>query len=1023
MKHYLSTIWIVGALFLAPLFSQAQTSGNGIQIDGILMDEQGEPLIGATVLLKDNPAKGVITDVDGRFSLGNIPVNSIVIFRYTGYDDLERTFPKSESKLRISLQVKTTLMNDVVVTGRGTARKVSVTGSITTVDVQDLQVPNVSLTNMLAGRVAGIIAVQRSGEPGRGSNSEFWVNGISTFGANASALVLIDGVEGNLNDIDPADIESFSVLKDASATAVYGVRGANGVVVVTTKRGKAGELKINFKANVSMSESTRTQKYVDAADYARLANEASFNRGLTPIYTPTQIRLFEVGLDPDLYPNVNWGDEILADRTYNTQQFLSVYGGGENARYYFSVGHTNQTGIFKQDKSGINKYDSNLDWHRYNFRTNVDANLTKTTLLGLNLETTMTTDYGPNINRNDLWNQQAMLPPGLVPVKFSTGELSGIGIYADQMTPYVLLNHSGYKKVKDVKSKITVSLNQKLDMLTEGLAFTALYSMTHYNIVEETRVKRPELYRSNGRNNDGTLRLARTAELVQPYPGKESASWRSDYMEASLQYNRAFGDHRIGGLLHIYRQEDTNSDNNGQYDAIIPVRYQTISGRVTYGFKDTYLAEFNIGYSGSENFKPSHQYGWFPAPSIGWVPTNYDFVKENIPFLSFLKLRASYGIVGNSKVLYSRFPYLSIIQGGGSIWGESWTESRASSDNITWEKTKKTNLGIDARLLNESIELTADFFRSEVDGILQYREYIPNEVGSGIPMGNVGSMKSWGMSGNIAWNQVINKDMSFTLRSNLTFSRNEVTHYEQAGKNYPYQTYTGYPWGVIRGLMSLGLFKNEADIQSSPKQELGSEVRPGDIKYQDINGDGVVNSEDEVPLSYANVPQIQYGFAAAYTWKNLTVSVFFNGVSRVNFFYGGTGYYPFSAGDRGNVLTIVNNQQNRWTPAEYSGNPATENPDARFPRLTYGNNGNNNRPSTFWLADGKYLRLKNVEVNYSLPSKWLRPLHVSAATISLIGDNLAVWDKVKLWDPETASGNGTAYPLQRAYTIQLNLTF
>lgn len=1010
-------------MFFSPLSSQNQSSNNQIQIDGILMDEHGEPLIGATVLLKDNPNVGVTTDVDGRFSFGNIPANSDIIFRYTGYEDLVRTFSKSESRLRIGLKVKTTLMNDVVITGRGTARKVSVTGSITTVEVDDLQVPNVSLTNMLAGRVPGIIAVQRSGQPGRGSNSEFWVNGISTFGANASALVLIDGVEGDLNDVDPADIESFSVLKDASATAVYGVRGANGVVVVTTKRGKAGELKINFKANLTMSQSAREQKYVGAADYARLANEACFNRDLTPIYTNAQIRLFETGLDPDLYPDVNWADEILKDRTYNSQQFLSVSGGGENSRYYLSIGHTNQTGIFKQDKSA-NKYDSNLDWHKYNFRANVDANLTKSTLLGLNIETIMTTDYGPNIgDSNDLWKQQAMLPPGLIPVRFSTGELSGIGIQADQMTPYVLLNHSGYKKQKDVRSKVVLSLNQKLDMLTEGLSFTALYSITHYNAVIETREKRPELYRSNGRNNDGSLRLVRTADLVQPKPGKSSATWRSDYMEASLHYNRLFGDHRIGGLLHAYRQEDTNSDNNGNFDAVIPVRYQTISGRVTYGFKDTYLAEFNIGYSGSENFKPGHQYGWFPAPSIGWIPTNYEFMKENVPFLSFLKLRASYGIVGNSKIENRRFPYLSVIQSGSSSWGSSWIEGTASSDNITWEKTKKTNLGLDAKLLNESIDITADFFRSKVEGIFQERQNIPNEVGAGVPMGNVGSMKSWGMSGNIAWTQTINKDMFFTLRSNLTFSRNEVTHYEQAGVNYPYQSFVGYPWDVKRGLVALGLFKDEDDIRSSPKQEFGSEIRPGDIKYQDVNGDGIINNEDQVPLSYANVPQLQYGFAASYTWKNLSVSAFFNGVSRVNFFYGGPGYYPFESGDRGNVLTIVNNQNDRWIPSEYSGNPSTENPNARFPRLTYGRNDNNNRASTFWLADGRYLRLKNVEVSYSLPSKWLKNIYVKSATISLIGDNLAVWDNVKLWDPETASGNGTAYPLQRTYTIQLNLNF
>ena len=1023
MKYYILLItWIICVVFSTPLLSQVNSQNDQIKISGILMDQQGEPLVGATILLKNKPNVGVLTDIDGRFTFENVPVNSIVVFRYAGYEDLEQKFTKSESRLQLSLRQKTTTMDEVVVVGHGTARKVSVTGAITTVNPEELQVPNVSLTNMLAGRVSGVIAVQRSGEPGSASNSQFWVNGISTFGANASALVLIDGVEGDLNRLDPEDIESFSVLKDASATAVYGVRGANGVVVVTTKRGKAGKLKINFKANYTASESARTIDYVDAPVYARLANEARFNRGLTPLYTEAQLRLFETGLDPDLYPNVNWSDEILKDRTFNSQQFLSISGGGENARYYMSVGHTNQTGIFKQDEAA-NKYNTNIDWNKYNFRANVDANLTKTTLLGLNIETVMTSDYGPNTDRGLLWRQQALLPPVLTPVQYSTGELAGIGLYADQMTPYVLLNHTGYRKVKDIQTKVILNLNQNLDMITQGLSLTALYSMTQYSVVTETRAKRPELYRATGRNNDGSLRLLKTAELEHPSFGKSSGFERSDYMEASLVYGRLLGqNHRIGGLIHAYRQENTSSYGSG-YESVIPVRFQTISGRVTYAFKDTYFAEFNIGYSGSENFKPGHQYGWFPSPSIGWIPTNYTFMKKAIPFLSFLKLRASYGFVGNSKVLNSRFPYFSTINAGGSSWGSSWVEGNVSSDNITWEKTRKTNFGIDAKFLNDKIELTVDFFNEKVSGILQPREYIPNEVGGGVPIGNIGSMKNRGTSGTLVWQQPIKDDMSFTLRGNWTFAQNEVLHYEQSGVNYPYQQYVGYPWNVMRGYISLGLFKDEDDIISSPKQELGTEVKPGDIKYQDVNGDGVINGQDEVPLSYSNVPQLQYGLAASYKWKNVTISAFVNGVSRVNFFYGGEGFHPFMHGDRGNVMTIVDDPSNRWIPAEYSGDPATENPNARFPRLHYGNNYNNNRNSTFWLADGQYIRLKSVEINYDIPKKWINQLFLSSATISLFGDNLAVWDKVKLWDPETASGNGTAYPLQRTYTIQLNLTF
>lgn len=1018
---------IINSLFLLLLAgmlgsAQAQRPGGDYLIMGTVMEENGAPLPGVNISVKGT-SHGAISNVDGRFNLEGVAHGDTVLFSFVGFRIYEMIVTESRTRLKIALEADIDELDQVIVVGHGTQRKITTTGAITSIDVADLQVPAVSLSNMLAGRVPGIIGLSRSGEPGN-DYSEFWIRGISTFGANASALVLIDGVEGNINDIDPVDIESFSVLKDASATAVYGVRGANGVVLITTKRGKAGELKVNVKANRTYTECARLPEYVDAGSYAQLANEAREVRGLKEKYTDVEISLFDTGLDPDLYPNVNWRDIILKDHSYYGQYNLNISGGGTNARYYISLGYQNKDGIFKQDNSA-NKYDVNVNYHKYNFRSNVDMDLTRTTRLSLNLEDIIAEQNSPGYSDNNdaLWSAQANLSPVTVPVKYSNGQLAAYGSTGNQITPYVLLNYTGYRRTSRNTVNLKMRLTQDLAFLLPGLEASGLFSWTYYGEHLSGRNKMPDLYYASGRQNDGTLITRETVSGTDASYWQSAYIARSLYFEGQLNYSRLLGDqHRITGLLHAYRQDERNTEGS-DYDSVIPVRYQALSGRATYSYKDTYLVELNGGYSGSENFKPGEQYGFFPAFSVGWVPTQYQWTKGNLPFLNYLKLRASWGKVGNGST-DERFPYLSLMNYGTNDWGQSVTEGKVGVDNLKWETTTKYDVGIDAKFFRSRFDLTVDGFLSEANDIYQQRVTIPYEVGAAeSPWVNAGSMRSWGADGNLSYMQPFSAGISLTVRGNFTFSRNKVTHWEQTGINYPYQSYTDVPYGVHRGLIALGLFTDEEDIAGSPEQTFMSNYLPGDIKYKDVNGDGIVDGDDEVPLDYSNVPRLEYGLAAELIWKSWSLSVFFTGQDQVSYFLGGDGYYPFNGEEEGNILTIVANQSNRWTPASYSGTTATENPNARFPRLTYGENANNNRNSTFWLADASFLRFKNAEVAYRFNESWLARYGVSAATLSFTASNIAVWDDVKLWDPEQASANGAVYPLQRTYTLQLNVSF
>ena len=1022
-KYIIAILFLMGIFCQLPVYAQSDLIAGGM-----IMSESGEGLIGVTVIVKEVPGKGVVTDIDGRFKISDLQKGQTLVFSYIGYEKQEVEVTKTNERMRITLKEDVSMLDELVVVGHSTQRKASVVGAIANVEIKDLKVPATSVSNMLGARVPGIIAVTRSGEPGK-DFSEFWIRGISTFGAGSSALVLIDGVEGNMNTLDPEDIESFSILKDASATAVYGVRGANGVILVTTKRGKAGKLSVNLKANTGYSYSPRMPEYVDGNQYAALANEAALSRGMEPIYNNVDLQLFKSGIDPDLHPNVNWRDKILKDYTMNQQVHLSASGGGEAARYYMSLGVLSKDALFKQDQ-GINKYETNVDYKQYNFRANIDMNLTKSTIMSMGLETVLITQNYPGFGDNSqaLWDAQANMTPVTVPVMFTTGQVPAYGSNNDQISPYVLLNYTGYRKYYRNQTNLNLQVEQDLKMITKGLKFTALFNMTGSSDMTSSRTKTPALYYALDRKRDGSLGLEKKRDASDPMFSVYTEVNRKFYLESRANYERAFKEvHRVSGLVHYYMEDFVDSRNRNDLSAI-PKRYVGLSSRATYSYKDTYMIEANMGYTGSEAFENGKKFGFFPAISIGWLPTQYAAFKTAVPFINYLKFRGSYGQVGNDR-MNVRFPYLTLMGPSGSgLWqsGSGYTETQVGSSNLVWETATKTNFGIDLKFFKNRFDMTVDFFSDIRSGIYQQRASVPDEMGLvTLPFANVGEMKSWGMDGHLSYTQAINKDAFFVLRGNFTNAKNKILEYEESIVRFPYQSSVDYQFGINRGLIALGLFKDETDVMSSPTQTFGGVVLPGDIKYKDVNGDGAIDAYDVVPLEYSSTPQIQYGFASEFNWKSWNLSVLFEGVSRVKYFSGGNGFFPFTGRETGNVLAAVGDQANRWTSAEISGNPATENPNARFPRLTYGGNNNNNRNSTFWLNDGSYVRLKNVQLSYKTKAAFMKKAGVESATFSLIGENLHVWDKLqdKIFDPAQATGNGARYPLQRVYTLQMNLKF
>ena len=1015
-------------------YSQDNTTAKQFSVAGVVYDDTGDPCIGATVRVKNEPGTGTITDLDGKFAI-KVKPGATLQFEYVGMETVQRTILKDEPSLSVKFKVaKTNAIDEVVVTGLVSQKKVSVVGAVSTINMEELRTPGTSLVNMIGGRMPGVITMQLSGEPGQ-NLSNFWVRGVSTFGAGAGALVLIDGIEGSLNDIDVDDVESISVLKDAAATAVYGVRGANGVVLVTTKRGSKEKIQVTARATVKLSQIKRLPEYLSSYDYARLANEARAMSGEADIYTPIQLDIIKNNLDPELYPNVNWIDEIIKKTSLQENYYASARGGGDVAQYFVSVGYRHEGAAYRQKE---NQFHQPLSYDQLTYRANINMNLTKRSELYFGVDgniSNYTTPGGKNTNQ--VWEDVLQLNPLMFPVTYADGTLPTYG-QSDLISPFAALNYQGYNSADNTRNMITLKFTHRFGGILKGLVGSVQAVNDRTSGFSERRFVRPDYYRATGRTSTGDLIKTLRSKQQDMFYSSDNESWRKYYMEAKLDYNTSIGAHNLGALLFYY-MEDTKGSEWGNGDALgiaaIPKRRQNVSGRLSWGYNSTYFVDANFGYTGSDLFPKGERFGFFPSIAVGWAPTSYKWVQKHLPFVNFFKIRGSYGLAGNDNIANTRFPYLTIINNhAATTWGyngQGIVEKQTGADNLKWEVAKKLNVGIDANFFNDAIKLTVDFFRDTRDHIFQNRVTLPEYAGMvTYPKSNVGRMHSFGSDGNISYFHKISKDMNYTVRANYTWSQNIVDYFEENKLAYDYQSVTGMPYSVLRGYISEGLFKNEDDIRQSPDQTAAfGVVRPGDIKYRDVNGDGVINSDDRVPLSYGNnVPRVMFGIGGEFNYKDFTVSMLFKGNTGVNYYRVGmghdAGWIPFYNGEMGNVLKMVNNPKNRWIPAWYSGDPSTENPNAMFPRLSYGSNTNNSQLSTFWKKNGSFLRFQELNFRYIFRHrKWLRAAGLSSLECDFVINNLFTIDSAKYFDPEQAWYNGAAYPIPTTYSLQMYFRF
>ena len=1009
----------------------------------VVTGDTNEPAVGATVYLR-NSTTGTITDTDGKFSIAIEGLGGVLEFSYIGYKTQEVALV-GQSNINVTLQPDNEVLDEVVVVGYGSQRKESVVGAISTLDVTKLIVPTSNLSTALAGQLSGIVAMSRSGEPGKNSAADFYIRGVSSFTGNTSPLVLVDGVERDLDLVDTEDIASFSILKDASASAVYGVRGANGVILITTKKGAVGKPQVNVRTEFGFTQPTKKPKMVNSAQWAELYNEAYS----TNYYSAEDIEMYRSGADPDLYPNVDWFDTMFNNMAANQRVNLNITGGSDIVRYYVAGSFYNESSIYK-NAGNIYGYDSSIRYNKFNFRANVDLNLTKSTVINLNLANIYEKSFGPGFGDtdSDIWSYLFMTSPNAFPVEYSDGRLSGPSTDSGY-NPWNMLVHSGYREQFWNSAQSLIGVTQDIGALWEplkGLTANIKFSWDAWNTTLQRRSKSPTFYHARGRAEDGSLIYddENGDGIWEPvHTGDETLSYgigrsgtMTRYVEGSLTYNRLFGEHRVGALF-LYNHKIYTDTQAGSSSASLPYKDQGIAGRLTYAFRDTYFLEVNMGYNGSENFARGHRFGFFPAVALGWMMSSEKWFEPATKVIDMLKWKASYGKVGNDDIGGNRrWVYEpTIVTGGSWYYGQSANQGGSGIrvgevENLeaSWEEALKLNAGVEFSLFNK-VRVQADYFREKRQGIFLQRAGLPAIVGvSTVPYVNIGETLNQGFDATVEYMHKVNDDLFITARGNFTFNRNKLINNDEPDWEYRYQNRIGKPFGSGGstqpfGLIALGLFESEEEIANSPVQNFG-EYRVGDIKYQDVNGDGIVDEQDAVAIGYTNLPEITYGFGATAQWKGWDFNLFFQGVARTSFFLSGSSIRsPFSTGNMERAAINEDVYGNVWM----STNTAEQNAGVTYPRLSAGSGGagstNNNRASTWWLRDGSFLRLKSMEIGYSLPQHILQKSFIKSLRFYISGNNLLCFSPFKLWDPEKGTSDGSGYPLNRTFSIGFNANF
>ena len=1031
------------ALILSTVVAVAQTK----TVKGVIYEEEtGEPMPGATVSVEGS-TRGVMTDLDGSFELTGVKPTDKLKFECLG-KETQVLQVGTMTNFVVKLKNAANELDEVTVVAFGKQRKESVIGSISTVDVKTLKVPSSNLTTALAGNVAGVIAYQRTGEPGQ-DNADFFVRGITTFGANTSPLILIDNIELTSTDLarlQPDDIESFSIMKDATATALYGARGANGVIFVTTKRGQEGPAKIFARVETSISAPTDVVELADPVTYMKSYNEAISTRDPLGelMYTYDKIeQTGKPGANRLIYPANDWYDMLFKDFATSYRANVSARGGGKVATYYVSGAYTEDTGVLKVDKR--NSFNNNIDDKNYTLRSNVDINVTPTTKLAVRLTGNFRDYQGPLNGGSDVYRQIMHSDPVLFPAYYPVDdEHVGIqhimfGNYEDgsYINPYANLV-KGYKNYQRSQMIAAVQLEQDLKFITKGLSFMTLFNLTRLSEFTVNRQFNPYWYRLDrydsytGEYHVNRINENGTDYLTYSESGKTVKN--TMYSETRLNYNRSFGKHDVTGLL-VFTASESLTANAGSLQLSLPSRNAGLSGRFTYGYDKRYFIEYNFGYNGSERFHKSHRWGFFPSAGLAWMMSNEKWFKPLTKVVSNLKLRYSYGLVGNDNIGSSsnRFYYLSEMSMNNSGLGASFGETRNvgyngigvvryANEAITWEKSYKSNYALELGLFKK-LDIIAEYFTEHRTDIFMQRADIPNTMGlQAAVYGNIGQARSKGIDIQADYKQAWASGLWASARANFTYSTGKYDVYEEPTYPESYRQHAGRSIRQTWGYIAERLFIDDEDAANSPSQAaFGSQYGGGDIKYTDVNGDGVITNADMVPIGYPTSPEIIYGFGVSLGHKGFDVSVFFQGLGRESFWIDATSAYSTKYNKYG-TAPFVNNGQ--LLKAYSDSHWSEDNRDiyALYPRYSAYENHNNTQVSTWWMRDGSFVRLKQMEFGYTLPQKLTNKIHIDNLRVYFQGNNLLCWSKFKLWDPELA-GEGFNYPIQRTFNIGVNVTF
>lgn len=1016
IKPFLILLICIGNL----LCIQAQAQR---QITGRVMDEAGELLIGVNVF-EVGTSNGAVTDINGTYTIRVTTNNPILRFTYVGFQELEVKVG-NQGIIDVSLTEDIEALDEVVVIGYGSQTKATLTGSISQVSTQTIErVASPTLSTTLGGMMPGMITRQSSGEPGYDS-AELLIRGIGTWTGNRQPLVLVDGVERDINIINSQEIESFTILKDASATAVYGVRGANGVILINTKRGKIGKPKVTLRTEFANLTGLRFPDYINGYEFASLMNEAVVHgTGSTDNlpWSEGDLLNFKNGSDPYSYPSVNWTDEVLKRNAFQTINNLSISGGNDIVRYFVNVGYTMKEGLYKRDPQY--KYNTNSMSSRYNFRSNVDVNLSKELTAELGLGGIIEDRTYPGHGAPMIFNSMKKISPINFPKQNPDGSPGG-GVSYLQDNPWALSTQSGYDKQFRNTLQGTFRLHWDLSRsLTEGLSVAAKFSYDFYYFNSTVRRIDYEVKQYLGRDEvtgEDRYNVVRPQGSMGYYTVQDPSN-RSYYYETAINYERRFDKHLLSGLFLFNRNDHIHlSAGSSMYN--LPYRRQGWVGRATYDFDHRYLLEFNFGFNGSENFPEGSKYGFFPSASTGWVISNEQFWNQEI--INYLKIRGSYGLVGNDQIGGDRFLFLSSVNKAvnGYFYGmsqqhvEGWTEDKIGVSNVTWETAKKLDLGFDLEMFNGIVSLQADYFNENREGILLRRGVVPNITGmtsNQIPWANLGKVKNRGFDGKIEIRKTTDYGLYYMLTGNATFARNKIIEDDSPIPKYEYQNTRGKRIDQPFGLIALGFFEDQEDINDSPRQNFMAVVRPGDIKYKDVNNDGVIDDFDKVAIGYARTPELMYGFGGTIAYNGFDMTLNFTGAARTSTFLDMEGMYPFQL-EYPNYNVMREYYDNRWIDG-------VDNSDAKYPAVINGNNPNNYRTNTLYLKDAGYLRLKVAEIGYNFKKSVTESLSVQDLRLFVNGTDLLTFDKLKVIDPESNYGTG-GYPRQSVVNFGAQVNF